>query len=249
MRTYIRNSIPAASLHAMAAFLLLTGSVSTLEGQTKGGDQTQPLLFFPTRVPEKAYWQSAGLTTVAPPVEITEELQVRWPAFDYHALYGIPYGFALEGRAAVQVLQNRFSAGPKWSSEVGPVSYSLGWDLSYWFGALTVGGFDSKAHGWEGSPNVSLGYRFGDIAATVKVEALMDYSFVSSQGGLEVTTNSTWFTGMGYSVVLEQPFYKHQYLTLGLRAMYTKFFWQTWSLFPTFDRYLFYPEIIVGFIL
>jgi len=249
MTTHIRHISQAVVLHLMAALLLLPGMPLPLQGQTNEADQTKPLMFFPQRVPEKAYWQSAGLTAVAPPVEITEEMQVRWPAFDYHALYGIPYGFSLDGRAAVQVLQNRVSVGPRWTSSAGPVAFSLGWDVAYWFGILTVSGFDSKAHGWEGSPNVSLGYRFGDIAATFKVEALMDYSFSSSQGDLEVTSHSTWFSGMGYSFVLEQPFYGQHYLTLGFRAMYTKFYWETWPLFPTFDRYLFFPEIIVGWIL
>jgi len=249
MRAYFRPFVHAVPLQPAMMLVLLLGLVLPVQGQTTDQDQSKPLMYFPERVPEGKWWKSVGFTAVAPPVEITEALQVRWPAFDYNTLYGIPHGFALEGRAAVQVLQNRFSGGLRWASCAGPVSFSLGYDLYYWFGFLKLAGFDSKAHGWEGTPHVSIGYRFGDVAATLKVEGLMEYSFTSYQADLEVSTNSRTFAGAAFTFTLEQPFWKDQYLTLGFRGMYTKFYWETWSLFPTFDRYLFYPEIIVGFIL
>jgi len=209
----------------------------------------KPLLLYPQRVPEHAYWVSMGFSAVAPPPEITEELQVRWPAFEYHALYGFPEGFFADGKASVQVLQNRIALGPRWASSVGPVTFSLGYDFAYWFGFLTFAGFDSKAHGWQGGANVSLGYRFGDVAATAKAEMLSDFSTTSYQGDQEVSRNSKLVSGAAFTFALEQPFYKEKYLTLGFRAIYSKFYWQTWSLFSTFDRYLFFPEIFVGFIL
>jgi hypothetical protein len=237
-------------VHQLAIVLLLVSTpVAVARGQTPETGKAKPFMYYPQRLPEGAWLRSAGLTAVAPPVEITEEMQVRWPAFDYHTLYGLPSGFSLDGRAAVQVLQNRLALGPRWASAVGPVSFSLGYDLAYWFGFLNVAGFDSKAHGWQGSPNISLGYDFGDFAATVKTEMMVDYSVATFQGDLEVSSNSNVNTGVAFTIALEQPFYKDQYLTLGFRAMYTKFYWETWPLFSTFDRYLFYPEVIVGFVL
>ena len=236
-------------LHAALLLVLLSGSAVLALGQASEPGEAKPLMYLPLRVPEGAWWNSAGLTSVSPPAEIVEEMQVRWPAFDYHTLYGLPQGFSMDGRAAVQVLQNRFALRPRWASKVGPVSFSLGYDVAYWFGALTVGQFDTKGHGWEGSPNISVGYRFGKIAATVKAEMLMDYSVVTYQGDLQTSSNRKTNSGYGFTIALEQPFYKDQYLTLAFRAMYTKFYWETWSLFATFDRNLFYPEIIVGFVL
>jgi hypothetical protein len=229
--------------------LVLASSPAMVRGQGSEAMGPKPLMFFPERVPAGKWWTSLGFTAIAPPVEITESVQIRAPAFDYHTLYGLPSGFSVDGRAAVQILQNRISVGPKWATKVGPVSCSVGWDFAYWFGALDVGGFDSKAHGWEGTPNVSLGYRFGEVAATAKAELLMVYSTSSSQGDLEISSNTNLAAGLGFTLALEQPFYKDQYLTLGFRALYTKFYWETWSLFSTFDRYLFYPEITVGWIL
>lgn len=249
MHVCSRRSQGGIWVYLSAVSLALLGATVQVRGQSSDVDRARPLLFYPQVMPETALWHSAGFTAVAPPPEITEEVQVRWPAFDYHALYGLPDGFSLDGRAAVQVLQNRVSFGPKWATRLGPVSVSLGWDLAYWFGFLDVGGFDSKAHGWESTPNASVGYKFGEVAATVKTEALVEHSFTSYQGDNEWSASKKKFAGWAFTLALEQPFYKDQYLTLGFRAMYTKFYWETWSLFSTFDRYLFYPEIIVGFIL
>jgi hypothetical protein len=229
--------------------LVLASSPALVRGQGSEAMGPKPLMLFPERVPAGRWWTSLGFTAIAPPVEITEELQIRWPAFDYHTIYGLPKGFSVDGRATVQVLQNRISLGPKWTTKIGPLSGSVGWDVAYWFGALEVGGFDSKGHGWEGTPNISLGYRFGEVAATAKAEMLMVYSVSSSQGDLEVSSTSKLVAGTAFTLALEQPFYGDQYLTLAFRAMYSKFFWETWSLFTTFDRYLFYPEITVGWIL
>jgi len=237
------------TLWALLLLMTLLITAPTVRGQNLEPAQTKPLIFYPQRLSEGAWWNSVGFTAGAPPVEITEALQVRWPAFDYHTLYGLPKGFLLDGRATVQVLQNRLSAGPKWASAVGPVSFSIGWDLAYWFGALTVGQFDSKAHGWESTPNITLGYQLGDVAASLKSEAIYVHSLTTYQADLEVGSTKRTFAGYAFTITLEQPFYKDQYLTLGFRAMYTKFYWMTWSLFPTFDRYLFFPEIIVGWIL
>jgi hypothetical protein len=233
---------------AMVILLSPAGFAGAQSSEAKEGGQ--PLLLFPAPVPPGTFWTSLGFTAIAPPVEITEALQVRWPAFDYHTIYGLPNNFTLDGRASVQVLQNRFAAGPRWVSKVGPVAFSLGYDLAYWFGYLEVGGFDSKGHGWQGSPNVTLGYDLGrGIAASVKGELMMDYSMSSSQGDLEISSSSKAATGYALTMSLEQPFYHEHYLTLSFRAMYTKFYWQTWSLYSTFDRYLFFPEIAVGWIL
>jgi hypothetical protein len=49
--------------------------------------------------------------------------------------------------------------------------------------------------------------------------------------------------------MMEQPLYGKKSITLGVRVMYTNFFWQTWSSQESNDRIIFYPEIIIGFIL
>ena len=215
----------------------------------QGDVMNRPRLFFPYPMEEQAWMVSVGVTLTTPPRELTEEAAVRAPAFDAHALYGLPSNFYLDGRVFSQVVQNRFSLGGKWAFAAGRFSFALGYDVAYWFGFLTVGGFDSKARGWENNPNITVGYAFDDVLLSIKTEAILTTSYSSFNGENEVSTDQGKFSGMAYSFFIEQPAWKNTYLTLGFRATYTKFHWMTWALFSTFDRYLFYPEITVGFIL
>jgi len=208
-----------------------------------------PLIYYPAPLAEKQWQVSAGLIQVTPPKELTEEAWVRAPAFDLHALYGLPSNFALDGRVLSQIVQNHFSAGGRWSYPIGNFSVGAGYDVAYWFGFLNVGGFDSKAHGWINYPSVSVGYNLGNVRLIGKAEAILDLYHTTTVGTSEVATNQSKVVGAAYSFVMEQAFWKNTHLSLGFRGTYTKFHWMTWSLFSTFDRNLFYPEIIIGFIL
>lgn len=210
----------------------------------------RPFIFYPSPMAENDWQVSVGLTLVTPAKEITEEVALRAPTFDLHALYGLPSNFYLDGRVLAQVLQNHFSVGGRWAHPMGKFSFSLGYDVAWWFGALTtIDGFDTKASGWLNYPNVTVGYDLDDVYLLAKAEAILNLFFRSYVGDTELTTDQNKFSGMAFTIALEQPFWKNTHLTLGFRATYTKFHWQTWSLYSTFDRYLFYPEIIIGFIL
>jgi len=209
----------------------------------------RPFILAPLPVTPKDWHVSVGLTLVTPPRDITEEILLRVPAFDLHALYGVPSNFYLDGRAISQVVQNHFSLGVRWAHPTGKFSFSLGYDVGWWFGFLEVDGFDSEGNGWIGYPNVTLGYDLEDVYLLFKTEAIFNLAYQSFVGEEEISTNVDTFSGLSFTFALEQPFYKNTHVTLALKATYTKFHWQTWSLFSTFDRYLFYPEITVGFIL
>lgn len=212
-------------------------------------EDRSPAIFYPSLHPEHQWQLSVGLIQVTPPKELTEEAYVPAPAFDLHALYGLPSHFSLDGRVLSQVLQNHISLGGRWSHPLGRFAVGAGYDIAFWFGWLNVGGFDSKAYGWTGYPSVSVGYNTGDVRLVLKGEVIFDLYHKSMVGKNEVMTDQDRLVGGSVMFAMEQPFWKDIELTLGFRATYTKFHWMTWSLFSTFDRYLFYPEIIIGFIL
>ena len=212
---------------------------------------TNKYIFFPYPVSNRTWHSSLGLTLTALPQDITEEVQVRIPALDYHVLRGLPKGFYLDGRINFQLVQNHMSVGWRWAHPISEkVSYAIGDDFAFWYGNLTIAGFDTKAHGWMNYPNVSVGYRSdNDLLFTLKGEALINVSSKSTVAGLTVEDQRIKFNGWSATLMLEQPFYGKKNISLGVRAMYTNFFWQTWALYETFDRNIFYPEIIIGFIL
>jgi hypothetical protein len=77
----------------------------------------------------------------------------------------------------------------------------------------------------------------------------MNFNIKTFAGNERVTTDYRVFSGSSYTIALEQPFYGNRNLTLGFRALYTDFFWQTWPAFESFDRNLFFPQLIIGLIL
>ncbi|HEX2607865.1 MAG TPA: hypothetical protein VHK91_10815 [Flavisolibacter sp.] len=207
-------------------------------------------LFFPYPL-DKNWHVSLGFTLTTMPEDITEEVQIRAPAGDFHVLRKLGKGFYLDGRVNFQVLQNHISIGPRWAKVLNDrFSVSVGDDMAWWFGNLNVSGFNTKAHGWLNYPNASIGYRFKkQVLMTLKGEASITLSDESRVGEQLLENNRTRFNGVGGTILIEQPFYKNKSIILGFKGQYTNFYWQTWPLFETFDRTIFYPEIIVGFIL
>ena len=211
----------------------------------------QSYIFFPYPIYGNKWHSSIGFTLTQMPRDITEEVQVRAPAGDYHVTRKLFKGFYLDGRINFQIVQNHFSLGPRWAYILNNrFSFSVGDDFAWWFGNLNVGDFKTKANGWLNYPNASIGYRIRrSLLLTLKMEGTVNLSYFSKVGDQLTSYSHNTYTGWAASLILEQPFYKRNNFILGFRAQYTNFFWQTWSLYETFDRKLFYPEVIIGFIL
>lgn len=210
----------------------------------------QKRIFFPH--PMNRDWQTAvGFIATTMNRAITEEAHFRVPAVDVHILRKLGNHFYLDGRANIQVLQNMVLLGPRWATPLSDrISMSLGNDIGYWFGSINIGGIRTRGHGLQNIPSLSMGYRFNkQILLTLQGEALMNFGIRTYAGETEVKSSYPLFSGSAYSVVLEQPFAGSKSMTLGFRAIFTNFQWQTWTLFENYDRNLFFPQIIVGLIL
>jgi hypothetical protein len=212
--------------------------------------QQQKRIYFPYPMDEK--WEtSIGFTVTTMPYEITEEVHFRVPAGDFHVLRKLGDKTFLDGRINFQVLQNIISLGPHWATPLSKrTSVAAGADMAYWFGFINTQGLKTKGSGWQTYPSLSFGYRFNKaILLILRAEGIMNLGIKTYAGDTKVTTDYRLFSGSAYSVILEQPFYGKKSLSLGFRAVYSNFFWQTWTLFEPFDRNLFFPQIIVGLVL
>ena len=231
--------------------VLIVFILSFLHGQAQDiPTPPQKFIYFPLPMDRK-WTTSIGFTATTMPYEITEEIHYRIPAVDFHVLKKVTNGIAIDGRINFQAIQNLITLGPRITTKLTDrLSAGLGDDVGYWFGFINLEGFKTRGSGWQNYPNVSLGYRFKKhILLTVRAEAILTPDIKTYAGQIPVTTNYKFFSGTSYTVALEQPFYGKKSLTLGFRAMYTSFFWQTWTAFSSFDRNFFYPQIIVGLIL
>jgi len=214
------------------------------------GIEGQKRILFPYPMDRK--WQaSIGITATSMPMEITEELRYRIPAGDLHVLRRLSKQLYLDGHLSFQVLQNLVTIGPRAAMPLNDrISVAIGNDIGYWFGFINTQGVKTRGSGWQNYPNISLGYRFNKrILLTVKAESIMNFGVKTFAGDTPVDYDYRLFSGSAYTVALEQPFAGSKSMTLGFRAIYSDFFWQTWTLFEGFERNLFFPQVIVALIL
>ena len=117
----------------------------------------QPYLFFPYPMGERKWVVSLGYTMTALPEDVTEEVQVRVPVIDIHAIRKLSGSIYLDGRIQTQVVQSLFSAGFRWAKTISDrISISVGDDIAFWYGSLEVASFNTNANGWQNFPNASL---------------------------------------------------------------------------------------------
>jgi hypothetical protein len=210
----------------------------------------QKRIFFPYPM-EKSWQTSVGFTATTMPRDITEEAHFRVPAGDIHVLKRLGKNLYLDSRLSFQVIQNLVTLGPRLPVKLSNrVSMALGNDVGYWFGRINVASIQTRGHGFQNYPNISFGYRFNkQVLLTVRAESIMNFGIKTRAAETPVTSDYRLFSGSAYSVILEQPFAGSKSMTLGFRALYTDYYWQTWTLFENYERNLFFPQLIVGLIL
>lgn len=232
-------------------FLFLLFCNYFCDGQETVIYNDQPSLFYPEPYDAKKWQYSIGFSLITTPHEITEEGQYHLPAGDFHFTGRATKKIFLEGRLKFQVLQNSFSLGPRYVIHINErFSLAVADEQAFWFGWLKAEGFDTRAFGYLNYPSLSIGYSTKkEILITLKSELLLNQYFKSFAGKNELVSDRDFLSGFAIGLILEQPFFKDNHLSIGFRGIYTDFHWQTWVLYPTFDRLIFYPEIMAGFIL
>jgi hypothetical protein len=244
------QTTPKGRVGLWVIYFALIASSATAQSEINVPEQ--PAIYFP-QAPEPGEWRkSLGLIFTTTPPELTEEVRVTVPAIDFNLQRGLSKHLFAVGRVQTQIVQSNLTLGLRWATPITTKLFaSAGYDVSGWFGALKVKDvFNSQAYGVQSFPNISVGYRLTrDLQLSVRSEVIIDMYYRSSVGTLAVEDKKMSFNGVAFSFILEQPFYNKQHVTLGLRAAYSNFNWQFWSLYDTFDRDLFYPQLFFAFIL
>ncbi len=237
------------SLRALASVVFLACGTLVAQPSPQDTSSSTPRLFYPAPLSPWQWQGSVGLTVATLPKDIVEEELNQSPAIDLHSRLGFPLGLSLDGRLVVQVLTNHISIGAKWSYRFGRFALSVGDDIAWWFGFLTIEGFDNSGNGWLNYPNLSIGYDFGAFRIALKAEALLVLSYTSYAGENLISSDRNSYGGASVAFVIEQPFWKSTHVTLGLKASSLRFFYQSWFTYETFNRFLFIPQLFVGVML
>lgn len=225
--------------------------IATLTGLAQDVPITQQKFVLFPHPQHRKQTVSVGFTATTMPLDITEEARFRIPAADIRINTRLSKKWNLNTHFSLQGIQNFIEVGPRYTRQLtSRTSLGLGNHVAVWFGFINVAGIRTKGFGVQNFPNVSFGYRFNkQILLTLQAESIMNLTVKTQAGDTKVASPHRLFSGSAFTVALEQPFFKEKSLLLGFRAMYTNYFWQTWTLFEDYDRNIFFPQIIVGVIL
>jgi len=208
--------------------------------------------YYPGKLAPKQYSHVVSVATANLPEDFAEEgsSMIRGPLFGYSAAYALPANFSIDGNFTTNIVTYQLALGPKWRNQIDDHwAISLGFDLSFVYGQLGEFGYDSKISTWMGFPNLSIGYEFPKFAVALKVEGIFIADLKTKQDDIELTKEYDGMSGISFGIYIEQPLWKDQYITLGIKNNYTKFYYPAWAVFPTFDRIFWIPEFYIGFVL
>jgi hypothetical protein len=230
--------------------LLLLAALCCHQAGAQVSDLTANTYYFPEAAGPKNIRQVVGLSLAKLPEDVVETDDVfRAPLFAYNIKYGLPEHLNLEAGVTTNIVTYHFSLGPSWNTASGRLGLSVGTDLAFWFGQLKQFGFNTKTNGWVLYPNVSAGYAFDNFTLSAKAEVVLNLSKSSKNGENELSDNTDFYNGYTVGLYLEQPLWKANYVVVGARATYLKFYYPMWAAFSTFDRAYYIPEFTFKFIL
>jgi len=217
--------------------------------QTINDPGTKSFLY-PQRMQSGNIKYFAGMSLANLPEDVIETDDIiRAPLFQFNMLYGIPKNFLIDGSLNTNFITFHISLGAKWNYVFNKFSFALGYDVAYMFGGLRQFGFDTSIKGWINYPNLTIGYEFSKFTISVKGELILVTSLTQTADDLELATDVNSFSGYAITTVIEQPLWNENYLLIGLKANFVKFYYPQWAAFSTFDRFFFIPELTVGFVL
>ncbi|MCP5061276.1 MAG: hypothetical protein GY936_02280 [Ignavibacteriae bacterium] len=206
---------------------------------------------YPNRMSYGEWKHYAGLTLAKLPEDAVEEASVfiYAPLLNYKTKVGLGWGFSGNGSFNTNGITYHFYAGYEWAYRLDRVSLSIGAGPAYFAGKLNAFGFDSKVKGWLGYNYYSLGIALNKYTVTFKLEQNFNISITQYSDDIDIKKNQAFIAEVAFSVTIEQPLWKDNFWSLGLRANYSKFYYPVWAVFPTWDRYSLIPEVVIGFVL
>lgn len=243
------NLITSAILFCVFCTSISSQSISAEDSSSKtsGRDNTsREYIYFPRELPTWKFVKTLGFTLAYIPAIISEEEINHSPLIDFNMRLGLPYNFSANARISTIGITNYFLVGGQWNHSFNNFSFGIGFDVAYWLGSFRRPDFNVVANGTMNYPFISFGFDFDDFYVSLRAEAqIVTFSetFIgdASVGGIQKD-----LAGFTITYALEQPFWKNTHIVQGVRLNYTKFFYQSWLSFSTFDRYIFFPEFIIG---
>lgn len=204
-------------------------------------------IFYPGAFQRWEYKISTGISLTRLPNEIIEEEINTLPTINADFKIGLPLKFILHSSIKTNYISNMLSIAVQKSLVDRKVALVAGTNASYWFGQLYQDVIRLKAYGFIVNPYIVGGFHFNDIYLSLKLENQFSIMKTSSD---DVMLGRSSQPNSAYAVqfIIEQPLWKNNWVALGVKLNYSKFYYQAWLTYTAIDEYLLYPEYSFTFI-
>ncbi|MFH1194219.1 MAG: hypothetical protein V1720_00825 [bacterium] len=229
---------------ALTSFLLFSSKVLF----SQYGATASNSFLYPDTLHWSEYRDQLALYLAKLPEDIVEEVSadIYAPYFSYQARFGLIYGFALTGSVSTNIITRNFQLGLQWNLCLNRLAFSLGYDASLMYGKLRGFGFDNKVYSWIFYPNISAGFAFEKFTISCKAEAAFITKLAQYADDVESIIERNFLSGGSIGFYIEQPLWKDHIIILGVKGNYIRYYLPAWATFPTWDRYHFIPEAVIG---
>lgn len=172
------------------------------------------------------------------------------PFLSFQGRMGLKKNFSGEMSFGTILVSSQLSAGFLWNKSLGQkFAFNAGYHIATVFGGIKQSGFDSRVGAVVHNPGLSVGYRYKDIAFTLKGQVSVVGSVRVRVGRSVITDEKNFYNGFSIGLYMEQRLWKNHVMIIGLNNKYTKFDYIAWPAFSSFNRYYIIPEISLGLVL
>jgi len=249
MKLYFRSgTLPAKSILTLLLFFLLQQGYPQEAKVADTFDITMNSMRFPHQYKKWGFQIGAGLQLVRPPADLLENA-IQAPLVNIHMTFGLPWRLSLEADVSTILVSNQIAIGPRIGYGFKNFYFNAGWDGAFVYGQLRQGGFDNSTRVFLQYPNLSLGYKLKKMAFTLKGEAVFVTRLIQTSGDKELTRSKDFYNGITVGFYLEQRLWKDNVFIFGIKDNYEKYYWPTWMIYTTFNRFYHIPELSFMWIL
>lgn len=220
--------------------------INSLFCKSDSPDSLQSYVSYPKPYKEYEFNSSVGLSLTVLPRSVFEDAVSQLPMVYYKIRYGLPYNLSLTVKISTIYYTNQASIGIMWSYQINDFYLSLGYELGQWYGFMTNEALLIKSRGSLNYPSISIGHQIDKARVTLKGELLIQTQKTAVDGEA-IGKTFDGITGYSAAFIVEQPLWNNNIVLGEFKLSLTKFHYQTWLSYSTFDKYIIYPEIIFGF--
>ncbi len=204
--------------------------------------------YFPKAHKNWDYQFYTGLSVTRLPVVVVEEEISQSPMLNLGFRLAIPWEISFTTHFNTNYISNYSNFCFYKSFNWGRHSLAIGSKVAVWFGHLEMDAIHLKSYGWIINPTIIYGIDFTDFVVSAEFETQHSRMFTSSEDEYLGTLKDPT-AGYAIKFNIEQPLWKTNCVSMSVKLNYAKFYYQSWLSFNAVNDYLFYPEIIFGFIL